>query len=705
MLLYSYSLDYLSINFFRMVARSIFFFKIICTFPIRTSAMDIPKEPKQPIEQTLISFLASFECAFFSLDNEGKIDSFNQAAVDLFNLPHEILLGKSFPDLLSSGHDQIAEVIQQSISRNQVTEMDRFFPETGKWLQIKIYPGENSCNLLIKDITPTRQAALCDELEREVYAMNAAGHGMQDVLDHLLTGINSIFPEFTPSVLELDKSGTKLYNLCSPFFPEYYIEKLNGIETGINKASCGTAAYLKHPVFVDDITTSILWKDCYESAASMGYISCWSFPAFDSSGNVLGSLGIYSKSKRMPDSFHQLHLNKFCRAIGILLEHKRLAAQLKLNNELFGYVTKATNDVIWNYDVASNTVFWGASFSNLVGIKPESHLAELGEWKHHVHEEDRDRVAASFWNTIHSDNQNKWEAEYRFMRKDGQYAYIFDRGHVIRDEHGKVIRMIGAMQDITERKQTELELRKLNETLEKRALELQQSNAELEKFAYIASHDLKEPLRMISGFLHLLDKKYSVELDERALEYIAFARDGADRMKELINDLLEYSRLTTALPDYEYFDACQEIENVLLIFRNEIPDPASCFICKGKLHIFAGKNRFHQLMLNLISNAVKYRSTPLPEIKIACAENEYEWVFEISDNGIGIDPAYHDKIFEMFTRLHHRSEFSGTGIGLAICKKIIEQHNGTISVVSAPGFGSTFKFTIPKPAPTKIKNP
>lgn len=667
--------------------------------------MDIPKEPKQPIEQTLISFLASFECAFFSLDNEGKIDSFNQAAVDLFNLPHEILLGKSFPDLLSSGHDQIAEVIQQSISRNQVTEMDRFFPETGKWLQIKIYPGENSCNLLIKDITPTRQAALCDELEREVYAMNAAGHGMQDVLDHLLTGINSIFPEFTPSVLELDKSGTKLYNLCSPFFPEYYIEKLNGIETGINKASCGTAAYLKHPVFVDDITTSILWKDCYESAASMGYISCWSFPAFDSSVNVLGSLGIYSKSKRMPDSFHQLHLNKFCRAIGILLEHKRLAAQLKLNNELFGYVTKATNDVIWNYDVASNTVFWGASFSNLVGIKPESHLAELGEWKHHVHEEDRDRVAASFWNTIHSDNQNKWEAEYRFMRKDGQYAYIFDRGHVIRDEHGKVIRMIGAMQDITERKQTELELRKLNETLEKRALELQQSNAELEKFAYIASHDLKEPLRMISGFLHLLDKKYSVELDERALEYIAFARDGADRMKELINDLLEYSRLTTALPDYEYFDACQEIENVLLIFRNEIPDPASCFICKGKLHIFAGKNRFHQLMLNLISNAVKYRSTPLPEIKIACAENEYEWVFEISDNGIGIDPAYHDKIFEMFTRLHHRSEFSGTGIGLAICKKIIEQHNGTISVVSAPGFGSIFKFTIPKPAPTKIKNP
>ncbi|MBL7914228.1 MAG: PAS domain-containing protein [Bacteroidia bacterium] len=667
--------------------------------------MDIPKEPKQPIEQTLISFLASFESAFFSLDYEGKIDSFNQAAVDLFNLPHEILLGKSFPYLLSSGHDQIAEVIQQSISRNLVTEMDRFFPETGKWLQIKIYPVENSCNLLIKDITPTRQAALCDELEREVYAMNASGHGMQDVLDHLLTGINAIFPEFTPSVLELDKSGTKLYNLCSPFFPEFYITQLNGIETGINKASCGTAAYLKHPVFVDDITTSILWKDCYESAASMGYISCWSFPAFDSSGNVLGSLGIYSKSKRMPDSFHQLHLNKFCRAIGILLEHKRLAAQLKLNNELFGYVTKATNDVIWNYDVASNTVFWGASFSNLVGIKPESHLAELGEWKHHVHEEDRDRVAASFWNTIHSDNQNKWEAEYRFMRKDGQYAYIFDRGHVIRDEHGKVIRMIGAMQDITERKQTELELRKLNETLEKRALELQQSNAELEKFAYIASHDLKEPLRMISGFLHLLDKKYNVELDERALEYIAFARDGADRMKELINDLLEYSRLTTALPDYEYFDACQEIENVLLIFRNEIPDPASCFICKGKLHIFAGKNRFHQLLLNLISNAVKYRSTPLPEIKIACAENEYAWVFEISDNGIGIDPAYHDKIFEMFTRLHHRSEFSGTGIGLAICKKIIEQHNGTISVVSAPGFGSTFKFTIPKPATTKIKNP
>ncbi|MBK8414392.1 MAG: PAS domain-containing protein [Bacteroidetes bacterium] len=661
-------------------------------------------ESKQSIEKTVISFLASFECAFFSLDYEGKIDSFNQAALDLFNVPYEDLLGKPFAGLLSSGQDHIEFARKESVSGNKVTEMDRFFPETGKWLQIKIYPLENSSNLLINDITPARQAMLCEELEREVYAMNASGHGMQAVLNHLLTGINSIFPESTPSVLELDKSGTKLYNLCSPFFPDYYIEKLNGIETGFNKASCGTAAFLKHPVFVDDITTSELWKGCYESAASMGYISCWSFPAFDSSGNVLGSLGIYSKSKRMPDSFHQLHLNKFCRAIGILLEHKRLAAQLKLNNELFGYVTKATNDVIWNYDVATNTVFWGASFSNLVGIKPESHLAELGEWKHHVHEEDRDRVVASFWNVIHSDNQHKWEAEYRFMRKDGAYAYIFDRGHVIRDEYGKAIRMIGAMQDISERKQTEIELRKLNEKLEKRAMELQQSNAELEKFAYIASHDLKEPLRMISGFLHLLDKKYSASLDEKAMEYIGFAKDGAERMKELINDLLEYSRLTTAAPEFEFFNACQEIENVLFIFRNEIPDPAACFLCSSKLNVFAGKNRFHQLMLNLISNAVKYRSTPLPEIKIACSENENEWVFEISDNGIGIDPAYHDKIFEMFTRLHHRSEFTGTGIGLAICKKIIEQHNGTISVHSVPGSGSTFSFTIPKPASIRINS-
>lgn len=666
--------------------------------------MEIHKEQKQPIEQTLISFLASFECAFFSLDYEGKIDSFNQAALDLLHVPYEVLVGKRFSDTLLSGGDQIRSTISESVEVQQVKEMERFFPETDKWLQLKFYPVGQAVNLLITDITPQRQSLMCDSLEREVYGLNASGHSLQEVLNHLLNGIKTIFPDFTPSVLELDESGTKLYNLCSPFFPEFYIEKINGIETGINKASCGTAAYLKHPVYVDDITTSELWRGCYESAASMGYISCWSFPAFDSSGNVLGSLGMYSKKKRLPDSFHQLHFNKFCRAIGILLEHKRLAAQLKLNNELFGYVTKATNDVIWNYDVASNTVFWGASFSNLVGVKPESHLAELGEWKHHVHEEDREKVVASFWEVINSPQLYKWEEEYRFLRKDGNYAYIYDRGLVIRDEHGKAIRMIGAMQDISERKQTEIELRKLNEALEKRAIELQQSNAELEKFAYIASHDLKEPLRMVSGFLHLLDKKYSPNLDQGAQEYIAFARDGADRMKELINDLLEYSRLTTAQPDYEYFNACQEIENVLLIFRNEIPDPASCFTCNGKLNVYAGKNRFHQLILNLISNAVKYRSTPLPEIKVACADTSKEWIFEISDNGIGIDPAYHEKIFEMFTRLHHRSEFSGTGIGLAICKKIIEQHQGTISVNSSPGNGSTFTFTIPKPDYMTFKN-
>lgn len=289
-----------------------------------------------------------------------------------------------------------------------------------------------------------------------------------------------------------------------------------------------------------------------------------------------------------------------------------------------------------------------------------------------------------------------WEDEYRFRKSDDTYAHVFDKGYIIRDANGAPIRMIGATQDVSQRKETEALLVELNNRLKRRAEELANSNVELERFAYVASHDLQEPLRMVTSFLQLLKKRYEEKLDETANQYIAFAVDGAERMKILIMDLLDYSRVGSNTEPNENVDLNLLVDEIKNLLSKSI-DEVKANITIDHLPIVKGnRTQLLQLFQNLISNAIKYHKEGTPSIAIHYTEQEEDHLFEIKDNGIGIDPAFHEKIFVIFHRLHSRSEYTGTGIGLAICKKIIERHNGKIWVKSALGQGSSFFFTLSK---------
>ena len=242
--------------------------------------------------------------------------------------------------------------------------------------------------------------------------------------------------------------------------------------------------------------------------------------------------------------------------------------------------------------------------------------------------------------------------------------------------------------DITEQKKAE-------ELLKLKLEELTQSNEELEQFAYVSSHDLQEPLRMITSYLQLLQRKYQGNLDDKADKYIHFAVDGASRMLNLINDLLEFSRVTrsTRVPEPTNceFILHQALANLkLMIGDNKVTishDPLP--------DVMADSTQLIQLFQNLIFNGIKFQSDEAPQIHVSAEKKESEWVFSVQDNGIGIDPQYSEKIFEIFKRLHTREKYSGTGIGLAICKRIVERHGGCIWVESELGKGSTFYFTLP----------
>jgi light-regulated signal transduction histidine kinase (bacteriophytochrome) len=228
------------------------------------------------------------------------------------------------------------------------------------------------------------------------------------------------------------------------------------------------------------------------------------------------------------------------------------------------------------------------------------------------------------------------------------------------------------------------------------AADLARSNAELEQFAYVASHDLQEPLRMVASYTQLLARRYQGKLDQDADEFIGFAVDGARRMQELINDLLTYSRVGTRLLEVRTVDCGQLVDQVVVDLAAAIADRQASVTRDHLPLVLADPTQLRQLFQNLIANGIKFhRPGALPRVHVSASLNGEGWTFSISDNGIGIEPQYFERIFVLFQRLHGRDEYPGTGIGLALCKKIVERHGGHMRVDSTPAQGTTFRFTLP----------
>ena len=284
--------------------------------------------------------------------------------------------------------------------------------------------------------------------------------------------------------------------------------------------------------------------------------------------------------------------------------------------------------------------------------------------------------------------------------RDGHLTDVLYNASVYRDAAGVVTGVFAAARDVTARKRAEEALRKAYDTLEvrvaERTAELKRSNEELEQFAYVASHDLQEPLRMVASYVQLLGQRYKGQLDEKADKYIAFASGGAVRMHQLVNDLLAFSRVGTRAAPL----APVILDRVVAQARENLTiaiEQSGAAITVSRLPTVSGdETQLVQLFQNLMDNAIKFRSKQPPKVSVSCHDAGNKWQFEVRDNGIGIDPKQGDRIFRLFQRLHTQEEYSGTGIGLAVCKKIVERHGGSIRVESEPGKGSAFIFTLPK---------
>jgi PAS domain S-box-containing protein len=292
----------------------------------------------------------------------------------------------------------------------------------------------------------------------------------------------------------------------------------------------------------------------------------------------------------------------------------------------------------------------------------------------------------SLWSTIKEGKA--WRGEIRNRAKDGTYYWVDTTIVPLLDSTGLRYKYVAIRTEVTEHK-------KLKQKMEGQVAELARSNDELEQFAYVVTHDLQEPLRAINSFVQLLKKYCDNQLNERANDLIAHTVSGTNRMQMLINDLLTYAQVNASQVPVEI--DCERLLNNVLIDLSIIIGEYNAVVTYDKLPVVKGiPFQFIQLFTNLINNALKFQRAQPPQIHIGVEENQHEWVFSVTDNGIGIEEQYLERIFRVFQRLHSRREYAGTGIGLAICKKVVEHHGGRMWVKSEPDAGSSFYFTVPK---------
>lgn len=363
-------------------------------------------------------------------------------------------------------------------------------------------------------------------------------------------------------------------------------------------------------------------------------------------------------------------------------------AQLKVAdlNERLNLALDGGEVGIWEAILDTGETIWDNRMESMFGLKHNSFDGSYNAFKNCLHPDDVKLTEDAFQMVM--DGVKPYDIIYRSRWETGEIRYINAKADVIKDENGNNVKMVGVCIDVTNLKNAEHKILKI-------ADELKRSNHELEQFAYVASHDLQQPLRMVASYTQLLEKRYKDQIDEKANKYIHYAVDGASRMQTLINDLLSYSRITTKGEEFKNCDSLQVVKNSLANLQ-VLVNETNAKITFGELPEIKGdSSQLERLFQNLIENSIKFTVDKIPEIHISATRKDKKWLFSVKDNGIGIEEKFNEKIFIIFQRLHGREEYPGTGIGLAICKRIVNRHGGDIWFESEKEKGTTFLFTLP----------
>lgn len=592
------------------------------------------------------NIIESITDAFFTMDRNFKVTYWNHTAEKLLGVKREDLVGKNLWDVFP---DAVSLPSYQNYHRVLETgEAISFEDYYGFWLEVNAYPSEEGLTVFFRDISFRKEA--------------------EENLKNAYEERNQILESIGDAFFAADRDWKVTY--WNRMAEEVLLKPK------------------------DEIVGKHLWTE-YADAINSDFYRMYHKAV--ETGQIISFEEYYPTQKKWFEVTAYPSANGLSVYFKDITSRKEIDARILEANERFEKVAEATNEAIWDWNIIDNTIFRGKGFTTLFSLDSTGANLNLEAWSDHIFSADRHRVLSTINEAINNPDVKVWEEEYRYEKGDGKFAYVLDRGIVIRDKQGKPVRMVGAMQDISYLKEHEQHLKALNAVLNKNISELEIANEELEQFAFVASHDLQEPLRMITSFLNQLERKYADKLDDKARQYIGFATDGAVRMKQIILDLLEFSR-AGKLNENKKEVNLEELMDQYRLLRSRLIKEKHVKLVYDKLPVISAFSvPLTQTIHCLLDNAIKYsKESENPILVISVIDDENQWIASIKDNGIGIEEEYFEKIFVIFQRLHNRSEYSGTGMGLAIVKKNVDSWGGRVWLESEKGVGSTFYFTIPK---------
>lgn len=684
----------------------------------------VPAPPPVSLSVDLL-FESSPDCAKV-LDLDGKLQSMNQNGrcvmeIDDFNN----VCGLAWPDLWpEEARPKLHDALEKA-RRGELGHFVAFCPTakgTPKWWDVRVTPihdrdgGLQGFLSVSRDVTALQQlirerqrTEMFSEGQKRALEQAVAGSALGEVLNTLVNTAEAyVEGAMRASVLLLDRSGRYLQTGAAPSLPQAYNNAIDGLQIGPAAGSCGTAAFLKKPVFVHDIGTDPLWEAFRELAEVHDLKSCWSHPILSSKGSVLGTFAFYYQEPRHPTELETQAMQVLVHTAALVLERHQEAQERSMAEQALDdarmrlEATLAAGEVAtWIYDIRGNQVTGDRNFKELFGIPAgqptEDHDALCART---IHPEDLERVHAAVRQAI--ENKEAFEATYRLLTKDGSYRHVIARGKVQYSDEGTPLVLPGVLLDITTQKQAEEEIRSY-------AVRLAEINHRKTEFLATLAHELRNPLAPIRNGLEVLRLAGSNAATAERVHGMMSRQ--VNHMVHLIDDLLDIARIDSGKIELrmDRLDLKPIIASAIeasmpLIeagrhqFEVEVSDQA--------LIVNADATRLAQVLSNLLTNAAKY--TPeRGQIRLVARREEDEVVICVVDTGIGIPPQALGSIFEMFAQVKHglgRAQ-GGLGIGLSLVSRLLQMHGGSVSASSpGEGHGSTFTVRLPLVANQQAPN-
>ena len=615
--------------------------------------------------------------------NTGNIVDANSAAITFYGYRKEELIGKGIYQINHLSRDKVIRDLLNATSEKEKHFYSTHYLSNGERRYVEVYSGPITVHgmalfySIIHDITDRRltEIALADS-ESRLQSIIQGSSIPTFVIDnnHQVLYWNIALEKYSgihhSKVIGTNQQWRAFYNEERPCMADLLID----------------GAIEKIPQWYEGkFSSSKLIEGAYEATdffLRMGKEGTWLYltaaPLYDTAGAVIGAI------ETLED----------------ITDRKKYENALKESESLLNEIVRGSPIPQFVIDRNHKIIYWNEALEKYSGINHTEVLGTNQQWRAFYNEErpcmadllvDGAIEKIPQWYEGKFSNSKLIEGAYEatdfFPRMGDEGIWLYFTAAPIRDQTGTIIGAIETLEDISEQKNA-------TEKLAQKARELARSNRELEQFAYIASHDLQEPLRMIGSYLQLIERRYKGRLDSDADEFIAFAVDGAQRLKNMINGLLEFSRVQTRGMPFQFISSEKILEDTLLNIKISIEETGAIITYDPLPVVMADPEQLIRVLQNLINNAIKFKGTEPPRIHISAICDGNYWKFSVKDNGIGFEQEYQDQLFILFRRLLG-SAYPGTGIGLAVCKRIIERHDGKIWAESQPGTGSTFYFTIP----------